>query len=269
MGIRYCYEFPEGVNGDVFYGPNVQALIVYLCEEHAVLYQRAKRLMNDMFHIDMSDGTINNIVQRMTKRARALYEKIKSKKSKAPVVGTDETGIDIARVLRWLWAWQTESASFFKAHMNRGYKAIEDTFDEGLPGTVLVTDRHGAYFSMNVKTHQICLVHLQRNLTYLREKQPENQWPKDLLNLITEAMKQRREKVWDEIDQDGLRNRLNELLDHPLGTDNKEFTRMKNGLSNKKDYIFTVLYNPDVPYDNNSSERAVRPAKTKMKVAGL
>ncbi len=28
---------------------------------------------------------------------------------------------------------------------------------------------------------------------------------------------------------------------------------MKNGLSNKKDYIFTFLDNPDVPYDNNLS----------------
>ena len=82
-------------------------------------------------------------------------------------------------------------------------------------------------------------------------------------------MKQHREKAWDVIDRDGLRKRLNELLDRPLGTDDKEFTRMKNGLSNKKDYIFTFPDNPDVPYGNNSSERAVRPAKTKMKVAGL
>lgn len=66
-------------------------------------------------------------------------------------------------------------------------------------------------------------------------------------------MKQRREKAWDVIDRDGLRKRLNELLDRPLGTDDKEFTRMKNGLSNKKDYIFTFLDNPDVPYDNNLS----------------
>ena len=268
-GHTVCSEFPEGVNGDVFYGPNVQALVVYLCEEHAVSYQRIKRLMNDMFHIDMSEGTINNIVQRMTKRARALYERIKSKIGKSPVAGADETGIDIAGVLHWLWVWQTETASFFKAHAKRGHKAIEDTFDKGLPDTVLVTDRHGAYFSMNVKTHQICLVHLQRNLVYLTELQPENQWPKEMLNLITDAMKQRREKAWEEIDREGLKKRLDELLDGPLGTDDKEFTGMQKGLSGKKDYIFTFLDNPDVPYDNNASERAVRPAKTKQKVAGL
>lgn len=268
-GHVVCSEFPEGVNGDVFYGPNIQALVVYLCEEHAVSYQRVKRLLNDMFHIDMSEGTVNNIVQKMTKRARSLYEKIKSKIGQAPVAGADETGIDIAGVLHWLWVWQTETASYFKPHKKRGYKAIEDTFDEGLPDTVLVTDRHGAYFSMNVKNHQICLVHLQRNLTYLTEVQPKNQWPKDMLSIITDAMKQRREKPWEEIDREGLRKRLDELLDKPLGTEDKEFVGMKRSLASKKDYIFTFLDNPNVPYDNNASERAVRPAKTKQKVAGL
>lgn len=268
-GHTVCGEFPEGVNGDVSYGPNVQALVVYLCEEHAVSYQRVKRLLHDMFNIDLSEGTINNIVQRMTKRARALYEKIKSKIGQAPVAGADETGIDIAGVLHWLWVWQTETASFFIPHEKRGYKAIEDTFDEGLPETVLVTDRHGAYFGMNVKSHQLCLVHLQRNLIYLTEVQPENHWPKDMLNLINDAMRQRREKPWEEIDWEGLRTRLDELLEKPLGTEDKEFVRMRNGLASKKDYIFTFLDNPDVPYDNNASERAVRPTKTKQKVAGL
>ena len=34
--------------------------------------------------------------------------------------------------------------------------------------------------------------------------------------------------------------------------DIKEFTGMQKGLSGKKDYIFTFLDNPDVPYDNNA-----------------
>ena len=262
-------EFPEVVNGEVSYGPNVQALVVYLCEEHAVSYQRVKKLMKDMFNISMSEGTINNIIQRITKRARKLYEKIKEKIGRSPVVGADETGIDIAGILHWLWVWQTETASFFKPHAKRGYKAIEDTFDEGLPDTVLVTDRHGAYFGMDVKDHQVCLVHLQRNLTYLTEVQPENKWPKDMLQLITEAMKERREKQWDQIDRQRLRQCLDELLDSPLGTEDKEFVRIKNGLASKKDYLFTFLDNPNVPYDNNASERAIRPTKTKLKVAGL
>ena len=39
-------------------------------------------------------------------------------------------------------------------------------------------------------------------------------------------------------------------------------------LSKYRDYIFTFLYHPDVPPDNNSSERAIRNIKIKQKVSG-
>lgn len=41
-------------------------------------------------------------------------------------------------------------------------------------------------------------------------------------------------KAWDEIDREGLKKRLDELLDGPLGTDDKEFTGMQKGLSGKR-----------------------------------
>jgi transposase len=35
-----------------------------------------------------------------------------------------------------------------------------------------------------------------------------------------------------------------------------------------KDYLFTFLYHPDVPPDNNASERAIRNLKVKQKISG-
>ena len=65
-----------------------------------------------------------------------------------------------------------------------------------------------------------------------------------MLQLITDAMKERRGKPWDGIVRQRLRKRLYELLDRPLGTEDKEFVGMKNGLASKKDYLFTFLDNP-------------------------
>lgn len=52
------------------------------------------------------------------------------------------------------------------------------------------------------------------------------------------------------------------MLDKPIGTESKEFIRIKNGLSNKKGYVFTFLDDPDVSNKNNANE-GVRPAKIK------
>lgn len=36
----------------------------------------------------------------------------------------------------------------------------------------------------------------------------------------------------------------------------------------RSDYLFTFLYNKDVPPDNNGSERGIRNFKVKMKISG-
>ena len=61
-----------------------------------------------------------------------------------------------------------------------------------------------------------------------------------------------------------MKNLLGESLTH---LDN-EFEKFKRGILKVKDYLFTFLSNPSVPYDNNASERGVRKIKIKQKVSG-
>jgi Transposase IS66 family len=48
----------------------------------------------------------------------------------------------------------------------------------------------------------------------------------------------------------------------------KEERRLQKRLTKYKDWIFTFMSYPDVPADNNSSERAIKAAKLKDKVSG-
>ena len=61
-----------------------------------------------------------------------------------------------------------------------------------------------------------------------------------------------------------MKNLLGESLTH---LDN-EFEKFKRGILKVKDYLFTFLSNPSVPYENNASERGVRKIKIKQKVSG-
>ena len=70
-----------------------------------------------------------------------------------------------------------------------------------------------------------------------------------------------------------MEKRLDELLARPPvytktdGSDT-ELDKLKKGIAKHRNYIFTFLTNPAVPPTNNDSEKALRPAKTKLKISG-
>lgn len=65
-----------------------------------------------------------------------------------------------------------------------------------------------------------------------------------------------------------LKTKMKNLLGESLSHLDDEFERFKKGILKVKDYLFTFLSNPLVPYDNNASERGVRKIKIKQKVSG-
>ncbi len=65
-----------------------------------------------------------------------------------------------------------------------------------------------------------------------------------------------------------IKERLDRLLNESVTHLPEDFQTFKNGLTKCKDYLFTFLENPNVPYDNNASERGIRKIKVKQKVSG-
>ena len=65
-----------------------------------------------------------------------------------------------------------------------------------------------------------------------------------------------------------LKTKMKKLLGESLTHLDDEFESFKKGILKVKDYLFTFLTNPHVPYENNASERGVRKIKIKQKVSG-
>ena len=62
--------------------------------------------------------------------------------------------------------------------------------------------------------------------------------------------------------------RMDKLLNYSLPKNNKELISFQKRLVKYREYLFTFLYFPEVPADNNASERAIRNIKVKQKVSG-
>lgn len=81
-------------------------------------------------------------------------ESIRSGIENSEVAGADETGVKINGKQHWVWAFQTEALTYRTVEKGRGKAVIDKHFPNGLPDSILVTDRHSSYFNMDVKDHQ-------------------------------------------------------------------------------------------------------------------
>ena len=267
-------SFPTYANAAIQYGPNTEALVGYLHTRQYLPYQRMKEFLQDVMKLPISTGGINNILQRLAGKAQPVYEQIKQRIEQATVVGADETSMNINGKLNWIWAWQNETLTYLVASANRGFKTIEQTFAKGLPKAVLNHDRYAAHFKMEASHHQICTAHLLRDFNYLHELyQLKCSWAKDFKQLLLDAILLKKQlSVADYYQPHPPRNelfsRLNSLLHYAINADCKKAIALQKKLLSQQDSILYFLLQPNVPPDNNGSERAIRNVKVKQKISG-
>ena len=102
---------------------------------------------------------------------------------------------------------------------------------------------------------------------------PDDDWSLDMLDLLRDSVHHRNQGDIGPDVRTKMEKRLDELLARPPvytktdGSDT-ELDKLKKGIAKHRDYIFTFLTDPAVPPTNNDSEKALRPAKTKLKVSG-
>ncbi len=261
-------EAPAGVRGFVSYGSNLRAMVSYFNTEQHIPYKRLKELLNDVFNLTQSQGTICNILNRVKNTSADIYEAICRRVESSGVVGADETGARISGKLHWFWAFQTDKPTYVYPDQSRGKVGIDKHFPEGLPHSLLVTDRHSSYFNMKTKGHQICLAHLLRELTYLEELEPGEAWSREMKKLLQGSIHKRKTQQWKHIDRKEIFKRFKNLLFQCLQTTNDQIKALQKSLIKHGDQVFRFLFDPNVPYDNNVSERSIRPLKLKQKVSG-
>jgi uncharacterized coiled-coil protein SlyX len=254
----------------VTYGKMIKAVIAYLGHTQYVSFKRICEVLHDVFNIDISQGTVQNVLVHMGKQSENAYREIRDRIEEAEVVGADETGLYAGGERRWAWIFQSKKLSYLFQDKSRGKAATSKHFPNDLPDTTLVTDRHGTYFCMEVKDHQVCIAHLLRNIQYLTDLDPKQTWSTNLTGLLQDAIHLRKSESIDYVKKQsrGFYDRLDRLLSECLDSLHKDFNTLKKGLMKCRNFIFTFLTDKNVPYDNNGSERGVRNIKVKQKVSG-
>lgn len=265
-------SFPWAVNAPVQYGSSVEALVAYFHARQYLPVQRMSELFEHVLGLPVSESSIVNMINRFAQKAQPAYEEIKKQVMRSGCVGSDETGCKVNGKKQWFWTWQNLLVTLIVHAKSRGSITIEQTFPQGLPGTVLVSDRLAAQLGSNAKDHQICTVHLLRDLNYI-EQLHESSWARDFKALIKEAIALDRQLKPEQYglpnaQRDAFEARLRQLLAQPIPRQHHEAATLQKQLNKIPQNILLFLHHADVPSHNNGSEKAIRNVKVKQKISG-
>jgi transposase len=275
--------FPDGVNAPMQYGQKVDAVAVYLTQHHMLPVQRTSELINDLFGLSFSEGTVQQSVADAAEILAPTVETIADALRSAPVANADETGIRIESKLHWMHTLGTPVLTWIGCHKKRG-KAAMNAFGI-LPhfrGT-LVHDGLESYRSYKKCTHSLCNQHHLRELKALAEdhKQP---WAERMGTLLQEACHEVNVSADGRLTQERIthyRLRYNKILrtgerKHPVRvvsgkrgrTKQSPATNLLRRLREHADDVWRFAADPKVPFTNNLAEQAVRMPKVKQKISG-
>lgn len=265
-------EFPVEVDCPVRYGKNIETLIGYLNVRQYLPFKRLQEMLHDLFAIPISEGGLHCLLNRLAFKGVDAYEMIRESVLKSRVIGTDETGMKVNGKKYWFWTWQNKHVTFITASTNRGTATIDEHANGINQDAVLVHDCWKAHFQTPVNKHQLCAAHLERETKYLEERY-KVAWPGRFRVMLMEAQKLKKQLTPADYDypnhaRSQLEIVLDNLLNEPLDPKHKEMITFQKRIIKYRDHIFTFLYHPSVPPDNNGSERAIRNVKVKQKISG-
>jgi hypothetical protein len=224
---------------------------------------KTQHLLHDFFGLSVSRAGLLGHLHWGGDLFAPVVEELFALLRQSPVVGGDETGWRINGQPAWAWCFRDPRLALFLIDRHRSRAVILRVLGESFSGT-LVSDFYAAYNGLDC-AKQRCLVHLLRELAKLREALPKPsvrafiqplielfqdalQLGKEREQLRAEAFAQARQRLYDRFDDLMLTTHTR----HP------DCVRIWKRLFRHCDELFTFLKDPQVPPDNNGTERDIR-----------
>ena len=283
-GQFHTSSFPTGVADAVQYGPQVRALGVHLTQGQMLPYARAAQLIADIYGLTISPGTLVAWVAEARAALQRTADDIARQLKAAHLVHADESGLRVAGKLHWLHIAANETHTWYGVHGKRGLAAIDEHGILANRTGVLVHDCWAPYWRLEDSVHALCNAHLLRELLYVKESTGQA-WPQAMSNLLLSANQlctaARQQQiafsaddvlafrtVYDDIVREGERLNPETSASGKGRVKQSVATNLLRRFRLHADAVLRFIGDFDVPFTNNTAERAVRMPKVKQKISG-
>jgi transposase len=160
-GANTYGAWPHGVPTGMI-GPRAQAIVSLCTGAYRLSKRTTQHLLNDLFGLSVSVGTISNLEASTTKMLELPVKQARAYVQEQASAHLDETGWRQGGERAWLWVVATTWVTVFLVRLSRGGQVAKELLGERFSG-ILVTDRWSAYNWYPVRWRQLCWAHLLRD----------------------------------------------------------------------------------------------------------
>ena len=280
------YLVPEGYNSDVVYDASVKGIASMLHAGHHVALDRVSSILSYLTKgiIAPVKGTLFNFMKEFARKSQPEFAAVLEKSLDESVKYTDGTYITVNGNRAYIRNISTGTSVLYEFLLKKNLKSLSQSLVLPFCHCTLVHDHETALYNYGTE-HGECNAH---HLRYLRKAQEDtgHKWPVLLINFLV-GWNQIKQKAMEsggmclsDIDCAMMKEEFDTLLtlgetENELlrGVVGKYFARMDEAklLRRLRKYernVLLFLYDFNVDFTNNLSERDLRLVKSHFKVSG-
>ena len=275
-------EIPEQYYSAVTYGETIRALAVNLYGEGVLSNDRIAAFLNEASGVDfgLSEGSVYGFCSRFAEKSEGVIRELEKEQDRENVLCTDATCTRTNGKQSYIRNISSEGAVIYYAMKSKSIDELKKIAFLVRYRGILMHDHETALYHFG-QGHAECNVHILR---YLRKNQEDtgHEWSEKMIALLTEMNDRRKAMIAagetefsPELIQ-SYENQYRAILAEGREQNQKtehEYARKKEAalLKRLEDYSenhLLFLHRFDVPFDDNMSERDLRKAKNRQKMAG-
>jgi transposase len=265
--------WPAGVPSGT-YGPRVHATVALCTGAYRLSKRTTQHVMDDLFGVPMSVGTISQSEQATTEVVAGPVEEAQTYVHEQKVAHLDETSWRQGGKRAWLWVAVTNWVTVFVVRLSRGGQVARALLGEHFSG-ILVTDRYSAYNWYPVRWRQLCWAHLLRDFEAIRSRGGAS----EEMGAALLAQAHQMFTWWHRVREgtlqrstfrsymSPLRREVERLLDAGSRCGMPTTAGTCRDILKRREALWTFVQVEGVEPTNNTAERSIRPGVQRRKIS--
>jgi transposase len=246
-------------------GPKLAAVMSYLSGRCHDGRRTVEEIVEDLFGVPVSLGTVSNYEAQMSDALGGAYEQARLAVRSASAKNVDETSWKQAGQMRWLWGAAAETVAAFGVYRGRNWKSFCKLLGAKVKG-IVCSDRWTSYNHVPLRRRQLCWSHLKRDFQKWVDKgEPTRLLGEDGLKICRQVFggwrnyregKASRKELQEEMEP--VRRRMREILQWGLGCGDVKAAGFCRNVMGLEGAMWTFVRVEGVEPTNNHAERILR-----------